>query len=284
MEKVVSGYGLLEGPTWSPDGRLLFADADLGGVFAFDVHSGRVTTVVEHRRGIGGIALHESGGLVVTGRNVAYKSVDHPTIVLLDNDIEGGRVGFNDLTTDVAGRVFVGSLGFYPTVRGDEPRPGQLYVLDLDGSQRIAFSGVHLTNGMGFSPDGFRFYHCDSGDQTVYVYDADQTGGLSNRRPFASVATGLPDGLAVSQDGAVWVAVAHAGEVRVFESDSSLRTVMTLPLPMVTSLCFGGADLRDLFVVTGSDGAQGRAGSVFHERVPVPGVPVAPARIPVSAN
>jgi xylono-1,5-lactonase len=280
MEKIVTGYGLLEGPTWSSNGTLLFADADSGGVFNLNVRTGSIDTVDEHRRGIGGLAEHQDGGIVVSGRNVAYKAAGRPTSVLIDNDIPGGRVGFNDLTTDAAGRVFVGSLGFYPTVPGDEPRAGNLYVIDLDGSHHVAFAGVQLTNGMGFSPDGRQLYHCDSGDQTVYVYDADGAS-LSDRRPFASVETGLPDGLAVSEDGAVWVAVAHAGEVRVFESDGSLRTVLGLPLPMVTSVCFGGDDLCDLFVVTGSDGAEGKVGSVFHERVAVPGVAVASARIPV---
>jgi gluconolactonase len=51
---------------------------------------------------------------------------------------------------------------------------------------------------------------------------------------------------------------------------------------MVTSVCFGGDDLRDLYVVTGSEGAPtDHSGTVFRLRVDVPGLPVAPARVRV---
>jgi D-xylonolactonase len=58
------------------------------------------------------------------------------------------------------------------------------------------------------------------------------------------------------------------------------RRRIACPLPMVTSVCFGGDDRRDLYVVTGAEGASGpRAGSVFRLRVEVAGLPVAPAQV-----
>jgi D-xylonolactonase len=281
METILDGYGLLEGPVWDARRGLIFGDAELGGVFALDPASQVVSTVVKHRRGIGGIVSHRSGGLVVSGRNIAYKEADRETTVLLPNDPEGGIVGFNDITTDTAGRVYAGSLGFYPTVPGDRPRPGALHVIDLDGSTRTVADGVQLTNGMAFSADGSLLYHCDSGDHTVYVYDVAANGNVSGRRPFATAPEGLPDGMALTADGRVWVAVAHAGLVKVFNPDGSLDRRLEFPLPMVTSLCFGGDDLRDLYVVTGSDGVDGRAGSVYRLQSDVPGLPVAEAAVAI---
>ena len=74
--------------------------------------------------------------------------------------------------------------------------------------------------------------------------------------------------------------MAHGSAVTVFNPDGSERQSIPVPLPMVTSLCFGGADLRDLYVVTGSIGA-GRedAGTVYRLRADVAGLPVAPARV-----
>jgi gluconolactonase len=279
MEKVAEGFKLLEGPVWDPARGLLVADAEKGGVYCIG-DDGHVSTVVEHRRGIGGMVLHEDGGLVVSGRNIAYKGAGaEPTKVVFDNDPESGRVGFNDITTDAEGRIYAGSLGYRPTVEGDVPRPGALHMIELDGSVRLLFAGVKLANGMAFSPDGRLFYHADSGDQTVYVFDVEPGGGLANRRPFAGVELGVPDGLAVSEDGAVWVAVAYAGEVRVYEPHGALRRRLEFPIPMVTSLCFGGSDLRSLYVVTGSEGAEGDAGTVFRLASEVPGRWASPARV-----
>ena len=74
--------------------------------------------------------------------------------------------------------------------------------------------------------------------------------------------------------------IAHGSAVKVFEPDGTERQTIPVPLPMVTSLCFGGADRRDLYIVTGSIGS-GRedAGTVYRLRVDVAGLPVAPARI-----
>jgi gluconolactonase len=282
MDVIAHGFGLLEGPVWDPAKGLFVADADVGGVYHVE-ENGTVTCVVPHRRGIGGMVLHESGGFIVSGRNLAYKDLQgSPTRVLFDSDLENGRIGFNDITSDSAGRIYAGSLGFFPTVKGDEPKPGALYLIDLDGTVRHLFDGVQLTNGMGFSPNGKLLYHSDSGDQTVYVYDVLSDGGVRDRRPFATVDNGLPDGLAVSVDGAVWVAIAHAGEVRVYEPSGTLCEHIAFPVPMITSLCFGGPDLRRLYVVSGSDGIPGKAGTVFRLSVDVPGLPVATARVHIA--
>jgi gluconolactonase len=284
MDTILEGYGLLEGPVWDSARGLIFADVELGGVYALDPTSRTVTTLIEHRRGIGGVVLHGDGGLIVSGRNVAYKAAGRETSVLLPNDPDAGTVGFNDITTDAHGRVYAGSLGFYPTVPGEEPRPGALHVVDLDGTTRRVADGVQLSNGMAFSEDGSRLYHCDSGDRTVYVYDVAADGTVSDRRPFVAVPNGLPDGMAITVDGRVWVAVAHSGVVLVFAPDGSLDQRLTFPLPMTTSLCFGGDDLRDLFVVTGSDGAEGRAGSIYHLHCDVAGLPVAKAAVAIPST
>lgn len=284
MEKLASGYGLIEGPVWDPLRGLLFSDVPNGGVFCL-TPSGAISTVVEHRRGIGGMALHADGGLIVSGRNVGYKGPASPdTVVLLERDEASGIVGFNDLTTDAAGRIYVGSLCASPfTTEGRQSaKAGWLHVIDVDGSSRRLADGILLTNGLGFSPDGRLLYHSDSRAGMVGVYDVRPDGSVSPRRQFARIAPGIPDGLAVSEDGAVWVAAARGGAVIVLEPDGRERERIPCPLPLVTSVCFGGDDLRDLYVVTGAeDGGGERAGSVFRMRVGVPGLPVPPARVKV---
>ncbi len=279
MEKLASGYGLIEGPVWDPDRGLIYSDVINGGAFCLAA-DGSVSTVIEHRRGMGGMVLHETGGLVVSGRNIALKPPEGDTQVLLAGDPEAGILGFNDITTDAAGRIYAGSLAFRPVGADDEPLPGELYCLDRDGSSRVVAGDVMLTNGMGFSPDGKLLYHSESLRHVVRVYDVADDGSLSPHRSFAEVKPGVPDGLALAEDGSVWVAVAHGSRVDVFEPDGQKRLEIALEIPMVTSLCFGGDDLRDLYIVTGTEGTgRDDAGSVFRLRVDVPGLPVAPARV-----
>ena len=203
MKKLTDGYGLIEGPVWDPARGLLFSDVINGGVFCLH-HGGSVTPVIMHRRGIGGMALHENGGLVVSGRNVALKPADDgETHTILNGDPENGILGFNDLTTDQAGRIYVGSLAFRPVGSNDEPKPGNLYCIDLDGKARIVGHDVILTNGLGFSPDGKRLYHAESRRNLVRVYDVKANGDLGPHETFAPVDNGIPDGLAVAEDGSV---------------------------------------------------------------------------------
>ena len=284
MERLASGFGLIEGPVWAAGQGLMFSDVAGGGVFRLAA-DGTVELVFGHRRGIGGMALHERGGLVVGGRNIAFKPFDGgSTQVLLDRGANDGNVGYNDLATDAAGRIYVGSLGSPVFDRAAPIVPGALVLVDLDGSSRVVARDILLSNGLGFSPDGKTLYHSDSRRGSVCRYDVGANGHLGPKRVFARAEAGAPDGLAVSEDGAVWVAIAGAGNVTAFNPDGTLRRRFAVPLPMVTSVCFGGDDLGDLYVVTGSDGAQSdRAGTVFRVRVDVAGLPVPPARVSLPA-
>ncbi len=282
MERLATGYGLIEGPVWDPARGLYFSDVLNGGVFLLDP-GGKISPAVPKRRGIGGMALHVAGGLVVGGRDIAFVSLkDGATKSLLALDTIPGATGFNDLTTDAAGRIYVGSLAFR-VFGGETPKPGHLHVIDLDGRMRTLSDGVMLTNGLGFSPDGKLLYHCDARGPYVRVYDAKADGSVGPWRKFASLGeAGVPDGMKVAVDGSVWVADAHGGRVAVFEPDGRHRRDIAVPLPMVTSLCFGGADLKDLYIVTGSRGGPSEnCGSIFRTRADVAGLPLPPARVAV---
>jgi gluconolactonase len=280
-QELVRGFGLIEGPVWDPERGLIFSDVLEGGIYRLD-DAGGYSTVFEHRRGVGGMALHVDGGLIVSGRNISYKPFDGgDTVLVLDRDVDAGNVGYNDLTTDEAGRVYAGSLGSSPVFEdGREPQAGELYLIDLDGSARVVARDIQLTNGLGFSPDGRTLYHSDSNRQTVFQYSVEADGSLGEKRPFATTDTGVPDGLAVAVDGSVWVALAGGGGVGVFDASGRQSEFVAIPDGMCTSVCFGGEGLEDLYIVSGSRGAPSdRHGAVYVTRAGVAGLPVAPAGI-----
>jgi sugar lactone lactonase YvrE len=282
MEKLCEGYGLIEGPVWDDERGLIFSDVVFGGVFALNT-DGEVSQIFEHRKGIGGMARHVAGGMVVSGRNISFKPFQGGnTLILRDRDEAAGNVGYNDISTDAAGRIYAGSLGSSPVFDdGLPPKAGNLYLIDLDGSSRQVAEDVRLTNGLGFSPDGKVLYHSDSQRKIVFCYSVEADGSLGPKQAFVKIDKGIPDGLVLSEDGQVWVALADGGHgVGVYNADGSQSDFIEIPQDMCTSVCFGGTDLKSLYIVTGSEGTGSeRGGAVYRISTSVAGLPVAPARV-----
>lgn len=282
MEEVATGYQLLEGPLWDPARGLFFSDVTGGGVYLLG-HDGEVETILPDRKGIGGLAFHEDGGLIVTGADVAYlPRQGREVTTLLAPNAAHGDVYFNDLMVDSAGRIYAGTLGFDVFDREAEPDTGTLLRIEIDGSAHLEAKGIELSNGLGFSSDGRRLYHADSSTHAVWAYSVGADGSLSEREVFAHLGEkAMPDGLAVAEDGSLWIADASGGRVCVFNGDGSHREDIAVPLPTVTSLCFGGEDLRDLYIVTATWHTKREdAGSIFRMRVDVAGLPRPAARVP----
>jgi len=273
IETLATGYGLIEGPRVDAEGGLYFSDVHNGGVFRRSP-DGAIETVVPKRRGVGGIALHADGGIVISGRNLCHVR-DGETRILFDPE---GVPGFNDLFTDAAGRVYVGSMRSNPFAPDDPERtPGELYRVDADGTATELYGDVSLTNGIGFSPDGRTIYHSDTARMAVVAHDVAADGSCGNRRVFARTERGAgPDGLAVDRDGCVWVAEYGGGRAARFDPAGALERVVEVPAKAVTSLCFDG---DALYVVSADNTDRSLGGSIFRTRAPVPGLPAPLARI-----
>jgi D-xylonolactonase len=264
---------------------LLYSCVLNGGVFCVD-RQGNVTTVFAYRKGIRGMSVDKNAGLIVSGRNISWKSVlEGETITVLEKNEVTGLIGFNDITTDEAGRIYAGSLRSSPVFEdGREPRPGDLYLIELDGSApKVAFD-IQLTNGLAFSPDGRTPYHSDSARDHINCYSVTADDSLGEKQLFAETEIGSPDGLVVSEDGRVWVALPGGSGVGVYHPNGRFDQLIEIPEPMCTSVCFGGDDLKDLYIVSGSRGSESdRAGAVYVQRVDVAGLAVPLARVSVSA-
>jgi gluconolactonase len=285
LRQVATGFGLIEGPVWFR-GCLYFADAADGGVLRLS-SDGALTTVIRHRRGIGGMVRHVEGGFVVSGRNVVRKTAQGRRDVLL----EAGELdtGFNDLTTDQWGRVYVGALGSkvfevdgdgFRTFGDSSPiRPGRLYRVNTDATVDIINDNVMVTNGLAFSPDHRRLYHAESDTRTLLAYDVDGDGNVGSPTRFFELPEGMPDGIAVSDDGDVWIAGLYAARVYVVSPDGDLRSTLEVPQPLVTNVCFGGDDMTTLFVTTGSSPEGAHKGSIYSCAVGARGTRVPVARV-----
>ena len=254
FEELASGYSLLEAPVWDGAGGVYFSDVLQGGVRRWS--AGGLEDVLPKRRGIGGMCLHADGGLVMSGRDVRHVNGDEQRVVLAGME---GVTGYNDIGTDAQGRVYAGALRFNPFA-GEPPKAGQVWRVDSAGASPV-LEGIDWANGIGFSPDGETMYACDYAHGTVLTADG----------VFARSPAGSADGLAVDEKGGVWVAMGEAGAIARFDPGGSLDRTVDVPAEFVTSLCFGGDDLRDVYVTT--------MGALLVGRSDVAGLPVAPATV-----
>lgn len=278
LETLAHGYGLIEGPRVDERNRLYFSDVPNGGVYRRSP-DGAIETLIPRRRGVGGIALNAAGGIVCSGRSlIRWDEATRQSRDLFTQWDGRALRGLNDLTVDAQGSVFVGSLEF-DALSTDKPIPGNVFRVDPPDTVIKLWEGIEVTNGMGFSPDARLLYHCDSTTKAVWVYDVTADRRLKDRRIFARLPEGWPDGMAVDVEGGVWVAVVRYGEVVRFKADGTMERRIKMPAEMVTSLCFGGADMMDLYVVTADNTEDaGRKGTIFRMRAEVPGLAVPKAR------
>jgi sugar lactone lactonase YvrE len=267
-----------EGPRWdAAAGTLLWVDIPGHRVHRYDPEAGLDTA--ERVPGIVSLALPRSSGGAVIGLPDGLHILDgerSPLLVPIDAARTDTRT--NDGACDAAGRLWVGTMAL------DETSPlGGLYRVAADLSVATVLTGTAISNGLGWSPSGDRFYFIDSPTRRVDVFDFDpETGALEHRRRFAAVEVegAVPDGLAVDAEGGVWVALHGGWGLRRYAPDGGLAAVVDLPVARITSCCFGGANLRDLYVTTRRDGLsagelaeQPLAGALLRVDAGVAGLP-----------
>jgi sugar lactone lactonase YvrE len=258
-----------EGIVWDADrARLLFVDIPAGRVFEHDP-AAATTAVHALGRDVGDVQAAASGALVVAVREGVALFRDGVAEVVAAPLADLPDIRMNDGNVDPAGRLFVGTMAY-------DQREGAavLYRLDPDGTLSTVLRDVTISNGIDWSPDGSLLYYVDTPTQRIDVFDYDVASGtLSARRPFAAVPKedGSPDGLTVDAEGCVWVALYDGGAVRRYDVDGRLDAVVETPgARLVTSCCFGGADLTDLWITTSTENldatkleAQPGAGRIY---------------------
>lgn len=235
---------------------------DVGDAVGFAVPAPDASLVIGLRRGVAGLDPR-------TGEI-------HP-LASLPKDDASERL--NDGKCDPRGRLWFGTLS-------KEEGRAALYRLDADGALRRMETGLTISNGLGWSPDGGTFYLTDTPRKRIYAYGFDAAeGAIAGRRVFAGLSRGdaFPDGLAVDAEGGVWSAQFAGGCVVRFAPDGRETHRVRLPVPNPTSCAFGGPELRDLYVTTASAGlseeqldAAPESGTLFRLRSPIPGLPVPP--------
>ena len=240
-----------EGPLWDVDEqRLYWIDSFDGRVFRC-THDGREVRAWDVPGKIGSMALRKCGGAIVSLES-GFHALDFDSgdvEFIHDPEPDKPQNRLNDGKVDRAGRFIAGSMDTM-----EEGPNGALYRLDHDLSIHTLDTGIIVSNGPCWSPDGRTFYFSDTWTGEIWAYDYDQaTGDVSNRRTFVNVdgsQGGAADGATVDAEGCVWNALVYDGRLIRYTPDGEVEREIRMPVKKVTSVMFGGPDLDILFVTS----------------------------------
>ena len=270
-----------ECPVWSVEEQVLYwVDIRAPALHRLDPDTGATRTWPMPSR-IGSFGLRGSGGAVVAledGFHLLEFETGRLDFVAGPERVPGTR--FNDGKVSPDGRFFAGTM--------DEEslsRPiATLFRLDPDLSLHRVVEELIVSNGLAWTADGRTMYHSDSKGPVIWAYDYDpDSGGVSSRREVArpTEEIGRPDGAATDEQGYYWSAGISAGVLNRWSPDGRLDRSIPLPCSNPTAPCFGGPDLRTIFVTSLRHdlrpevlAAKPLSGGIFAVRVDVRGVPI----------
>jgi sugar lactone lactonase YvrE len=152
---------------------------------------------------------------------------------------------WNDMVVDGQGNAYIGNLGF--RVGEEEFRPGLIALVTPDGSARQVAAGIAFANGMVVTPDSRTLIIAETRGARLSAFDITADGGLSNRRVWADLAGGRPDGICLDADNAIWYGDPRGWCVRVREGGEVLHTLDVGPGCFACML--GGVDRGTLFLM-----------------------------------
>ncbi len=279
-----------ESPMWLPNEQQLYY-CDLPGrlLHRFDPSTGD-----EQQWGfdcdLGCCAPTPDGAIVIAMRDGIWRfdpRSRHCAALVDPPPYDMAHERFNDGKCDPQGRLWVGTI-YEPR----QPALAALYRLDAGKLERMA-EDVTVSNGLAWSPDGRTMYWSDSHAHTVFSFDFNgDTGAIANPRVFASfprkqpgqdLATygGRPDGAAVDAEGCYWSAMFEGQRLVRLSPQGELIREIKLPVRCPTMPCFGGPDLKTIYITTARANRpaeelkqQPWAGCVLAIDVDVPGLPV----------
>jgi len=114
-----------------------------------------------------------------------------------------------------------------------------------------------LPNGIDWSPDDSRMYLVDSLEHVLWAFDFDaELGQISNRNSLFEFSEefGIPDGISVSAEGVIFVAMWDGAQIMVISNTGEKLDCLKVPVRRPTSCVFGGEGFDELYVSSASMG------------------------------
>ena len=157
------------------------------------------------------------------------------------------RNPWNEIVVDGRGNIYVNGGGA-PPPPGEMFGPGTIVLVTSEGAVRQVADDIAFANGMAITPDNRTLIVAELHANRLTAFDIEADGSLANRRVWADLRDGFPDGICIDAEGAVWYAdVPNQRCVRVRQGGAVLQTVT------VDRGCFacmlGGPERKTLFIL-----------------------------------
>lgn len=259
-ERLIDGLKFGEGPRWR-DGRLWYSDFYAHHVRAVDM-DGRAETIVEVPNQPSGLGWNPAGDLLIVSmldRRLLRFDGENLTEA---GDLSGVvNAPCNDMVVDAQGRAYVGNFGF-ERHKGESLKTTSMWRIDPDGSIHEAASGLTFPNGAVITPDGGTLIVGETFANCLTAFDIAEGGGLSNRRLWAEMEGGVPDGICLDAEGAIWVADPRGKRVIRYSEGGRVLDEIGFGDRGAYACMLGGPERRHLFIVTNFDsGPAAEAGT-----------------------
>ena len=269
-----------EGPIWSiEEAALYWVDIVAPAIHRYQPSSGTHDQwpMPEH---VGSISIRQAGGLVVALKSGfgVFDPEDGTVEMINSAEAEKGDHRFNDGRCDRQGRFFAGSLAY------SEDKPvGSLWRLDVNHEATPVLSGITVSNGLCWSPDGSLMYFVDTPTREIQCFEYDQVSGTP-QNPRILVKTdpdgGWPDGSITDSEGCIWNAEWDGARVVRYTPDGEIDRIVRVPARRATCVAFGGPDLKTLYITSAWDRMSEDereewplSGNLFAIDVDTPGLP-----------
>ncbi|MFU0445809.1 SMP-30/gluconolactonase/LRE family protein [Pseudocitrobacter faecalis] len=240
---------LPECPTWSESEQALYwADILEYEIHRYHPQSGE-HQVLQFPEEVGCFALREKGGFIVALRSAIWLADKHGLLVrkICDNPSNPALARFNDGGTDRDGRFYAGTFWAPGDYNG-----ALLVRIDNELKPKVVECDIHGANGLAFSADKRWMYTSDTPNGVIYRTPLDDDGEPGSRGIFHQFAPGegIPDGAAVDEEGCYWSALFDGWRIARFSPEGEQLEEYRMPVRCPTMVCFGGADMRTLFITT----------------------------------
>jgi len=249
-EKRFASTALLgEGASWDADAQALWWVDILGRkLHRADPASGRIESWDQPTEIGASLAAADGRRVLVLRDRVELFEAASGARAIFWHGNEHATNRFNDAGLDRQGNLWVASMDFDATAP-----TGALWRVTPTGEATRVLGGYAVVNGPVFSPDGGTIYFADTMAGRIMACDHDAaSGAVSDPRLFVALGPydGLADGMAMDAEGCLWLARITAGRVTRYSPDGRALLTVAVPVPMVTSCAFGGADLSSLYITT----------------------------------
>ena len=278
MERLVEGLAFGEGPHWHTD-RLWYSDMHRRVVETVTLDGDR-ETICEVPNDPSGLGFLPDGSVLIVSMRDRRLLRLEPGGELVEHATLWDLASFhlNDMVVDDEGRAYVGNFGF-DLHSGGSPAMAELIAVEPDGSSRVVAGDMKFPNGTVITPDRSTLIVGESTGGDLLAFTIAEGGDLVDRRVWADLGGGVPDGICLDAEGAVWYADPIRGDcIRVAEGGRELQRVETGRPCFACAL--GGPERRHLFVLTADDSSPETAATALSGRIDVVEVAVPGAGIP----